>query len=638
MPNSRPTGGTPPTASLTLTPDWIWERAAIWLIDLETDEKHRLTAGRGLDTHPAWSPDGSELAFLSTRDGLRQLYVISTGAGEPRQLTDLPQGVTHGPAWSPDGRYIAFAARAGAAPVFPDKPYRVTRHVYRLDGSGYLHAAAPDLFVTPVSGGEACNLTQDEAYNCYRTGPVWSPDSREILYTAACFPDSYRWFAALRAANLAGEVRDVVKDWGCATNPPSAGWTPDAQRIVFVGNPLDAPKQNHKHLWVVDREEGTPDCRTTGIFHNVAGKFQSDMPVIGSDAPNLHIAADGKDAYVPVQIGGTKSIYRIALSGKTDYQPVVGGERVCDVVGLSRDRILMTVNGFGEPGNLHLVDQDGENERKITTLNRGLLAEFTLPEVEHLNFAGSDGTPIEGWLLTPPLAEPPYPTVLFNHGGPDMAWGNVFGLDFQMLAGAGFAVLLVNYRGSLGYGDAFMDAINGRMGELEYADLMAGVDHCIGLGLADADRLGVCGSSYGGYLTCWAISHSDRFQAGVAENPITNWQSWYGVTDIFSSIALPWEGMGGPPHRAPDAYRKASPIYAAHRCTTPTLLIQAEQDLRCPAEQSEQFYTVLQANDCIVEMLRLPNSSHGASSFGPLEIRRAQNEALLDWMNRFVKA
>ena len=612
------------------------ERAAVWLNDLETGETVKLTAGRALDTHPVWSPDGVQLAFFSTRSGVRQLYVISIFGGEPRQLTDLAQGVGRGPAWSPDGQFIAFSARATAAPVFPDKPYRVTRHVYRLDGSGYLHVAAPDLFVVQACGGEARNLTQDEAFNCYRTGPVWSPDSQEVLFTAACYPDSYRWFAALRAVNLAGEVRDVVKDWGCATNPPSAAWMPDGERIVFVGNPLEAPKQSHKHLWVVDREGGIPQCRTTGIFHNVAGKFQSDMPVIGADAPNLHIDADGKEAYVPVQIGGTKSIYRIALSGGTDCEPVVGGARVCDVVGLSQDGILMTANSFGEPGNLHLVDRDGSNERKITVLNRGLMAEFALPEVEHFYFGCSDGAQIEGWLLTPPIGEPPYPTVLYNHGGPDMAWGNVFGLDFQMLAGAGFAVLLINYRGSIGYGDAFMAAINARMGELELADLMAVVDHCIELGLVDAERLGVCGSSYGGYLTCWAVSHSDRFKAAVAENPITNWESWYGVADLFSSIALPWEGMGGPPHQTPEAYRNASPIYSAHHCTTPTLLIQAEKDLRCPAEQAEQFYTVLQANICIVEMLRLPNSSHGGSSFGPLEIRRAQNEALLDWMNRFV--
>ncbi|MDA1330472.1 MAG: S9 family peptidase [Chloroflexi bacterium] len=612
------------------------EYTTIWLLSLETGEAHKLTTGLAQDSHPDWSPDGSQLAFFSNRTGARQLYVLSIDGGRPVQLTDLPQGLGRGPAWSPDGQYIAFSARVTAEPVYPTKPYRVTRTVYRMDGLGYLHTAAHDLFIVPASGGDVRNLTQDEAHNCYRTGPVWSPDSQKILFTTACYPDSYRWFASLRVANLNGNVRDLVKDWGHVTNPPSAGWTPDGKRVVFLGNPIEAPKQNHKHLWVVDSEGSTPECRTTGITHNVAGKFHFDMPIIARDAPNLHISADGQNAYVPVQNGGKKSVYRIGLTGEIDYEAVVTGDRACDVAGLHGEKILMSITTFNDPGNLFLVNQDGSDERQVTTFNQALMAEFVLPKVENLTYTSSDGTTLEGWLMRPTSGNPPYPTILYNHGGPDMAWGNAFSLDFQMLVGAGYAVLLINYRGSLGYGSAFMADINGRMGELEFADLMAGVDHCIELGLADPDRLGICGSSYGGYLTCWAIGHTDRFKAAVPENPITNWESWYGVADIFSSLALPFEAMGGHPHETLEAYRNASPISFAHRCITPTLLIQAERDLRCPAEQSEQFYTVLKANGCIVEMLRLPNSSHGGSTVGSLETRRAQNEALLDWMNRFV--
>ena len=203
-----------------------------------------------------------------------------------------------------------------------------------------------------------------------------------------------------------------------------------------------------------------------------------------------------------------------------------------------------------------------------------------------------------------------------------------------MLTGAGYAVLLVNYRGSTGYGDDFSNAVNGpHHMELEYADLMAAVDYAIEEGLADPDRLGVCGLSYGGCLSCWIIAHNDRFKAAVPENPLTNRASWYGVSDIGSTHP---ESVGGHLFEVPEAYRRCSSITYAHRCTTPTLLIQGEKDLRVPAEQSEQFYTVLQANGCTVEMLRLPESPHSGSIGGPLEVRRAQNEALLDWMNRYV--
>jgi dipeptidyl aminopeptidase/acylaminoacyl peptidase len=163
---------------------------------------------------------------------------------------------------------------------------------------------------------------------------------------------------------------------------------------------------------------------------------------------------------------------------------------------------------------------------------------------------------------------------------------------------------------------------------------MAGVDYAIKKGFTDPDRMGVCGLSGGGNLSCWIVGQTDRFKAAVPENPVTNWNSFYGISDIGVYFAL--EELGGHPYEIPEIYAKCSPITYAHNCTTPTLLIQGEQDFRCPAEQSEQFYTVLKANGCIAEMMRLPNSSHGGAIAGPIASRKAQNDALLDWMNRYV--
>jgi dipeptidyl aminopeptidase/acylaminoacyl peptidase len=165
---------------------------------------------------------------------------------------------------------------------------------------------------------------------------------------------------------------------------------------------------------------------------------------------------------------------------------------------------------------------------------------------------------------------------------------------------------------------------------------MAGLDFAIAKGIADPDRLGVCGLSGGGNLTCWTIGQTDRFKAAVPENPVTNWVSFYGVSDIGVWFAV--QEMGGHPHEIPEVYARCSPITYAHRCKTPTLLVQAEHDWRCPAEQSEQFYTVLKANGCTVEMLRIPNGYHGATRSGTYDARCSHNEALLDWMNRYVLA
>ena len=541
------------------------EYCAIWLLSPQTGAARQLTGGLAVDSNQTWSPDGGQIAFSSTRSGVKQLYTIPVDGGEARQLTDLPQGVGRGPVWSPDGKHIAFSARATAEPVYPTKPYRVTRKIYRLDGLGYLHNAVHDLFVVPAAGGEVRNLTQDENHNCRYTAAEWSPDSSEILFTTTFFPDEYRFFAALRVVGLNGEVRDLVRDWGYASY--SAVWSPDGERVIFVGNTIDSPFSAQNHLWVVDSRGGTPECRTTGMVGNVEGPLQPDMPVGYRDNPKFQVGQDGRNAFVRVQDGGAMQLYRIALQGDVSYQPVVGGERACYALGLHDGRLLMSASDLNSPPNLYQVDVDGANGRQLTHFNAELLATVAQPEVEQLHFHSSDGAPVEGWLLKPPNVTPPYPTILYIHGGPHHGWGNVFSFDFQMLAGAGYAVLLVNYRGSTGYGDEFSSAVNGSHHlELEYADLMAAVDHAVAKELADPDRLGVCGLSYGGYLSTWIVGYTNRFKAAVPENALTNRASWYGVSDI--GVTHP-ESVGGHFFEVPEAYRRCSSLSHAHRCTTP---------------------------------------------------------------------
>ena len=322
------------------------------------------------------------------------------------------------------------------------------------------------------------------------------------------------------------------------------------------------------------------------------------------------------------------------LAGSESWAPVLSGDRSSFVQDLDGQHLLFAVSTLNNPADLFIADVDGSNERQLTHLNVNLLAERDLPTSEHLLFPGTDGVQVEGWILKPRLGEAPYPTILYIHGGPHSGFGHIFSFDFQMLAGAGYAVLFVNQRGSTGYGDEFATQIIGDWGNLDYQDLMAGVDFTIEKGIADRERLGCCGLSGGGNLSCWIVGQTDRFKAAVPENPVTNWTSFYGVSDIGPWFAV--EELGGPPHEIPEVYRRCSPITYAHRCKTPMLLIQGEADYRCPAEQSEQFYTVLKANNCVVAMLRLPASTHIGSIRGEPILRRAQNRALLDWMNKYM--
>lgn len=607
------------------------DRVALHLHCLGTNEERRLTIGMARDTHPSWSPDGKQVAFLSDRRDKPQIYVLPMDGGEPRPLTQLEQGVASGPVWSPDGRHIAFTAPPAKPPLDLEQPYRLTRTIYRFDMVGYVDNAVQDIYVASLEDGRVRQLTDDA---CQNGGLSWSPDGKQILYHASMFPDEpVVVHPRLRVVTLDGEIRELVSEWGYSL---SAAWHPDGQRIVFLGAPHGRPIGSKLDLWVVPAAGGEPECRSAEIIWGIGGRLQSDMPALREVlvAPKILIDPGTDQAYVQAQIGGTVQVLRVALAGPPQWTPVLTGDRSCLPLALAGERLLAGVSTLSNPGDLYITDLNGQGEKAITELNQAVLSERVLPDWEHLTFPGNDGVEVEGWLLKPVTGTPPYPTILYIHGGPHSGFGHIFSFDFQMLAGAGYAVLFINQRGSTGYGDEFATRILGDWGNLDYRDLMAGVDAAVERGLADPDRLGCCGLSGGGYLSTWIVGHTNRFKAAVPENPVTNWVSFYGVSDIGPWFAV--EELGGKPHEIPEVYRRCSPITYAHLCTTPTLLIQGEADYRCPAEQSEQFFTVLKLSGCPVEMVRLPQSPHGGSIAGPPAVRRAQNDALLEWLNRYV--
>jgi dipeptidyl aminopeptidase/acylaminoacyl peptidase len=624
------------------------DRVAIWLLSVETGAARQLTAGLAKDSSPAWSPDGKRIAFLrqapgpkglgqraqgagaalSTRGEKPHIYVIPVDGGEARALTALEQGAGGGPVWSPDGTYIAFTAGPAVEPPDPTRPYRVTRHIYRFDAMGYLDNVVQDVYIVPAEGGEPKRLTDDA---CHNSMPVWSPDGQEILFSVQMFTDSFEvYYPKLKVVNLEGKVRELVHEWGVVT---SAEWMPDGRRVVFMGQPHGQPPGSKNDLWVIDTQDGEPECRTADLGVGVGGHMHSDVPC-RKTLSKILVTEDGGMAYVPVPVGGTVQLFKVALKGPESWAPVVTGERTCTLLGTDGERLLFACGTLHNPMDLFVSDMDGSNERQITRLNEEFLAGIQLPTVEHLLFPGSDGVQVEGWIMKPPAGEPPYPTILHIHGGPHAAYGYVYYFDYQMLAGAGYAVLFINHRASLGYGDEFATQIIGDWGNLDYKDLMAGVDYVIEKGIADPDRLGCCGVSGGGNLSCWIVGQTDRFKAAVPENPVTNFFSFYGTSDVGPVFAV--KELGGLPHEIPEVFRRCSPITYAHRCATPTLLLQHECDWRCPAEQSEQFYAVLKASGCIVEMVRFPASSHGGHADGKPVVRHTQNEAILDWMNRYV--
>jgi dipeptidyl aminopeptidase/acylaminoacyl peptidase len=336
-----------------------------------------------------------------------------------------------------------------------------------------------------------------------------------------------------------------------------------------------------------------------------------------------------------VSAGGETRIYRVALVGRENCAVIAGGERICGVFDCRGGKVLFSSQTCNTPPDLCIVDLDGGNERRLSAHNDAWQREIRWPDVERVRVKSARNVEIEGWVLKPKHVRAPYKTILYIHGGPHAGFGYSFNSDFQELVGAGYAVAFANPRGSTGYGDAFSTSILERWGELEAQDFNAFLDALIERGISHKNRLGVTGVSGGGHLSGWLIGHTHRFKAAVPEQGVYNLISMYGVSDAGSAL-LTLE-MGGEPHELPERYWAASPLAHAHTCRTPTLLIQGENDLRCPMEQAEQMYTVLKRSGCTVELLRLKNCNHGLEIAGPPPLRRYRMNAMIDWFDRYLK-
>ncbi len=587
-----------------------------------------LESGTEVSVGPArdarWSPDGTTLAFVwEDKSGLAQAFAWDAHTHQATQVTALAQGIAGGLAWTSDSRSIAFAV----PPQARDRslPYRVTRIVGWRDQMGLVDDAATDLWLHDFATDQTRQLTDDDWVN---GSPVWVPETGEFAYLATSPPDRWENLHVVRAVRVRdGTVRDILH-----TDDITALVGAPAQiggLVMSAGGVYrDAPGEVR-----LLRLDGTDESRTVDLGIDVMGTLIGDLPVPYADLA-ARILLHGTDAIVPVQIEDRLEIHRVALTGpltSTVELATTGCVYPLDVAG---DLLLYGAGDLLSPPDLWVRNLATGETRQITdtlALNRPRLRPVS---VERAWVHAPDGPAVQVKFLRPSDSEGALPTVLIVHGGPYAAFGECFVTDAQLLCEAGFGVLLVNPRGSRGYGVAFGKAIDGDWGNVDFADLMAAVDHAVDVGWTDPDRLGVTGLSYGGYMTAWIVANTHRFHAAVYENGVTNLVSMYGTSDIGLSY-LP-EAFGAEPTEAMETYVRCSPITTAHTAVTPTLVIIGEADHRCPPEQGLQFYSVLRRADCDAELLILPGASHAGSIFGSIAVRRAKNEALLEWMRRYV--
>jgi dipeptidyl aminopeptidase/acylaminoacyl peptidase len=611
-------------------------RAALWVADLTgTRSARRLTSGRDRDGKPRWSPDGTFIAFTSDRNpddkGKGQLWLLRVEGGEPQRLTELREAVEDF-TWSPDSRCIAAISRVQHGTPNPDSDVRVIRTIrFRYDGEGYFDDKYRQLFVIDVGTGTAQQLTSGPFEHA---DPAWSPTGHEIAVRSnrddGWELSPVRDIYVIRPGGTA--LRRVTDGTGSWSAP---SWSPDGTTIACLGTKRLDSDAARTELFVVPAAGGAPVSLTREFDRSLRDGITADL-VTFVQRPPLWNAA-GTDLAVVYGDRGAAHVATVAVADGTVTTITSGRRRVGMLARLPHDGFVYAANDAVTPVELFTCDADGSNERRLTMHNDPWLAEVQLATPEEFTVHSADGTPVHGWLLRPPGAAPGarHPLLLEIHGGPFGMYGETLMHEFQLLAAQGYVVLYTNPRGSTGYGDEFAGLLCRGWGKHDFPDLMAAVDWAVAHEDVDAERLGVLGGSYGGFMTNWVIAHTDRFKAAVTQRTVSNMYSSFGTDDIFYASAH--QTMGALPWEDPELYWELSPISYVDRIHTPLLIEHQEDDYRCPMEQAEQLFTALKRLRRTVEFVRYPEESHGMSRTGQPRHRIERLRFITDWFARYLQ-
>ena len=628
-------------------------RSEIWLVAEDGGSEPRRFTGspEHSDSSPRWSPDGKTIAFLSDRKKPEsQIYLIAADGGEARPLTQIKtEGSVSAIRWSPDGTKIAYLYRETPAAYrkaaseerqkkeLPSPPRHHVRLQYRTDGMGYWENSYSQVCVADAATGETKQLTEGE-FGCHSM--TWSPDSQTIAFLSDRRDD---WDIA-----PADEALYTVPAAGGELTrlpaPPGAkyglAWSPDGTQFTYVGNPDPADwwGTNNSRLFVLPSVGGETAQDLTGHADiDVGYGTLGDVHDTGA-GDILQWFADNKRIGFAVSEYGHTSLYIASTEGDLND---IGGAGEMGGFRFASDylSVAMTWGDETRPHEFYFgLSGSSSGLEQRTFFNEAFLEEVNVIEPEAIKVPNGDGGTVPGWILKPAdfAAGQKYPLVLYVHGGPHAQYGNTFFHELQFLAAQGYVVLYMNPRGSKGYGEAHTKAITGDWGNKDFQDLMAAVDYAVTLDYVDAERTAIMGGSYGGYMTAWAIGHTDRFKCAIADRLVGNLQSMAGTCDF------PWPPdayFRGSAWSDPADLWKHSPLAYAANMVTPLLIIHSDGDLRCPQGQAEELFSALRLQRKIVEFVRYPaETSHGMSRNGPPSLRLDRLNRNLAWLDRWLKA
>lgn len=607
--------------------------SAIWLVDLTSGESNRMTSGAFRDGRPLWSPDGSRIAFVSDRNqddkGRGQVWTIPADGGEAQRLTSLASPVEDF-SWSPDGTRLVCVSKVREGEPTPDTDIRVITTIrYRFDGEGYLDNRYRQLFLVDAAGGSAKQLTSG-AFDHH--GPSWSPTGYEIAFAANLNEgwelDRRQDIHILRPDT--GKIRQVSDGTGSWGQPT---WSPDGRTIACIGTRDYMGGAPLTEVFVVPASGGAPRSLTSGfdrpftdaciadlISYSTRGMQWVDNDLLAgvfSDSGSVHLGT--------VQVSDDK------------VTPVTSGRRRVGAINVLPDgSFVYAGNDAVSPGELFACDADGSNERQLTEVNAAWLKSVVVAPSEPFSVTSDDGQDVHGWIIYPPGApdDTAGPALLQIHGGPFGMYGETFMHEFQMLAAQGYTIIYTNPRGSNGYGNAWANDLPLYWGIKDMPDLMAAVDWAIAQGRVDENRLGVLGGSYGGFMTNWVVSHTNRFKAAITMRTLSDLYSAFGTDDImFNAIN---DLTGADPWVDDSRFWLLSPIAYVDKIETPLLIMHSEEDYRCPMGQAEQLFVSLKVLGRTTEFVRFPNESHGLSRTGQPKHRIERLGFISDWFGKYL--
>jgi dipeptidyl aminopeptidase/acylaminoacyl peptidase len=614
----------------------------IWIAAVDGGAATQLTRS-GHDSAPTWSPDGKTIAFLSSRNGPSQIYLLSTEGGEARPLTHVSGGADI-VKWSPGGMMLAFTSsvypdcRDDACNIARDEEKekdkvkaRAYEHLLFRHWTHWSEGKRSHLFVVAVAGGTSPrDLTAGADYDVppdERGGAEdigFSPDGKEICFTAV----TDKMEAISTNADLflvpisGGEPKRITTNPGFDGNPVYA---PDGRWIAYHAQFTPGYESDRWRVMVYDRK--------THTHENLSERFDRS-------AMNLTWSSDSKTIYFEAEDKFLTPIY--ALSAKSGAEPskiVSDGTNGALSVSADGRTIVFTRASYTMPAEIFTASRDGSGVRQITHHNDARVASLELPAAESFWFDGAEGAKVQGMLIRPPRFDPSrkYPLLLLIHGGPQNMWANNWSYRWnpQVFAAPGYVAVMINPHGSTGYGQTFTDSIRDDWGGKPYVDLMKGVDYVLGkYPFTDGSRMGAAGGSYGGYMVDWMAVHTGRFKAFISHAGIFEKWSMYGATE---ELWFEEHDMRGTPWSNPESYRKWSALTYAEalgKYKTPTLVIGGEGDFRVPYTQSLEFFTALQRQEVPSKLVIYPDEGHWILK--PLN-SKYWHKTFLDWLATYLK-